>query len=258
MSRRPLLISHRTHMGTHPENTLGGIRAAIEAGVDGIEVDVRASREGTAVLLHDAAFARTTGDPRILAETTAASARRLRVLGPGGEPGEDGVPALGAALAEVHGRCILVVEVKERGLGTEIARRIRAARAEQWCWAWSFNIQAVEEARAAMPGVPASLLVAPGTSVSTAIASAIRAGCAGVSLHGSLVDDATVDFAHRRGLAVYTWTVNDAKRAREIVAADVDAICGDFPARLAPIVRATVRPSARRVDQALNGALSRP
>ena len=244
MSRRPLLISHRTQMGTHPENTLGGIRAAIEAGVDGVEVDVRASREGTGVLLHDATFARTTGDPRILADTAAASARRLRVRGPGGEPGEEGVPGLSAALAEVHGRCILVMELKELGLGAEIARRVRAARAEQWCWAWSFDINAVAEIRAAMPGVPASLLVAPGTAVPMAIASATRVGCAGVSLHESLINEATVDLAHRRGLAVYTWTVNDVKRGRAIVAADIDAICGDFPARLAPIVRPTV--SSRR------------
>ena len=37
----PLVISHRTQMGTMPENSLEGIEAAIHSGVDGIEIDVR-------------------------------------------------------------------------------------------------------------------------------------------------------------------------------------------------------------------------
>ena len=242
MSQRPFLISHRTQMGTHPENTLGGIRAAIESDVDGIEIDVRATRDGAAALLHDAALTRTTGDPRTLVEVSAASARRLHVLGPDGTPGSDGVPTLAAALAEVGGRCLLVIELKEQGLGAEVARRVRAARAEEWCWIWSFNFGAVEEARAAMPTVPASYLVAPGTPVTTAIATAVRGGCAGISLHESLADEEAVRTAHRRGLAVYTWTVNDAKRARALMTADVDAICGNFPDRLAPVM-GKLRPS---------------
>ncbi len=40
----PLVISHRTNMGTMPENTLAGIDAAIADGVDGVEIDVRATR----------------------------------------------------------------------------------------------------------------------------------------------------------------------------------------------------------------------
>ena len=53
MARRPLVVSHRTQAGTMPENTLAGIDAALAIGVDGIELDVRATSDGVVVLSHD-------------------------------------------------------------------------------------------------------------------------------------------------------------------------------------------------------------
>lgn len=49
----PLVISHRTNEGNAPENSLIGIARAIEDGCDVVEVDVRATRDGVLVLLHD-------------------------------------------------------------------------------------------------------------------------------------------------------------------------------------------------------------
>lgn len=234
MSRTPLLFSHRTQMGTCPENTLGGIRAAIEARVDGIEVDVRAARDGTPMLLHDASLERTTGDPRLLAEVAPASARRRLVRGPEGRPGEEGVPTLAAALRAVAGRCLLVIEVKEPGLGPAVATRVRAERAAEWCWIWSFWPEIVAELRAALPEVPVSLNVGAPTPVDAAIREAVRLGAAGISLQHSLVTPRVVRDARRRGLSVYTWTVNDRRVARAMIAADVDAVCSDFPERTVP------------------------
>ena len=74
-------------MGTSPENSLEGIAGALLDGVDAIEVDVRASRDGVAMLLHDATLARTHGDARPLEMLTATEARAL------------GVPTLDDALA---------------------------------------------------------------------------------------------------------------------------------------------------------------
>ncbi|MSP22016.1 MAG: hypothetical protein EXR66_03185 [Dehalococcoidia bacterium] len=57
-----LVISHRTNMGASPENSLEGIAAALAEGVDGIEIDVRASNDGAPLLLHDASLERTHVD----------------------------------------------------------------------------------------------------------------------------------------------------------------------------------------------------
>ncbi len=241
MSGHPLLLSHRTQMGTCPENTLAGIHAAIAAGVDGIEVDVRAARDGTPMLLHDAVLSRSTGDPRLLAEVTPAAARYLRVRQPDGSAGDEGVPTLAAALEAVAGQCLLVLEVKEPGVAAAIARRVRAARAAEWCWTWSFLPDVVEEMRGALPEVPAALLVASPTPVDRAIATAVRLGAVGVSINHALIDDSVAESAARRGLALFTWTVNSAAEARRMRALGVSALCSDFPDRVERAYRRPLR-----------------
>ena len=56
----PLVIAHRTTMGHAPENTLLGIRQALEMGCDGVEIDVQLSADGIPVLIHDDELDRTT------------------------------------------------------------------------------------------------------------------------------------------------------------------------------------------------------
>ena len=52
------MISHRTNCAGAPENSLAGIKAGVELGVDRIELDVQRSRDGILVLMHDLKVAR--------------------------------------------------------------------------------------------------------------------------------------------------------------------------------------------------------
>ena len=79
---RPLVVAHR-YSAKWPENTVAGCLAAIAAGADLVEADVRLSAEGTLFCFHDPDLARLTGDPAIVAECTDAELRALRY---GGEP----------------------------------------------------------------------------------------------------------------------------------------------------------------------------
>ncbi|MGH9821391.1 MAG: glycerophosphodiester phosphodiesterase, partial [Pyrinomonadaceae bacterium] len=58
-SKRPLIIAHRGASAQAPENTLAAFRSAIDAGADGIEFDVRLSKDGRAVVIHDGTLERT-------------------------------------------------------------------------------------------------------------------------------------------------------------------------------------------------------
>lgn len=78
-ARRVAVISHRTHVGLQPENSRAGIEAAIASAVDGVEMDVRATRDGHLVLMHDRSLARTLGDPR---HVDAVDYAKLHTLAP--------------------------------------------------------------------------------------------------------------------------------------------------------------------------------
>ncbi len=232
----PLVISHRTQAGTMPENTLAGVDACLEGGVDAIEIDVRATSDGTVVLLHDETLERVTGDRRAVATLTLAELREVQL--PAHEATEaQSVPTLAEVFERVAGRAIVVVEVKQAGIHELVAAEVRRAESAPCTWIWAFDPGVGIACRRALPEVPVSLLTAPGTlerfgHADTPIEIAVSEGFAGISWHHGVVDPSTVAAARRRGLATYCWTPNTPEEIGRVVQAGVDGICSNFPDRV--------------------------
>ncbi len=232
----PVLIAHRTTMGLCPENTIAGIEAAITSGVDGVEIDVRATRDGVPVLMHDASLDRTTGDPRDVEAVTLEELRAVRVLDPHGDLGPQPIPTFAEALAATAATR-LVIEVKQTGIEDLVARAVHEADALGRTSLCAFDAEVCAASAQVMPEVPASLLAAPNRDAREVLTQASDLGLAGVSLHYSMVDEQLVGEAHAAGLTVATWTVNAEADVRRMHAAGVDLICGDYPERLVEVVR---------------------
>ncbi|MDK1373225.1 MULTISPECIES: glycerophosphodiester phosphodiesterase family protein [unclassified Sinorhizobium] len=75
--RRPLIVAHRAGAALAGENTIGALRAAAAAGADAIETDVRRTRDGTLVCVHDADLRRLCGDTRAVADLDLVTLRSL-------------------------------------------------------------------------------------------------------------------------------------------------------------------------------------
>ncbi len=231
-----LVISHRTNMGTMPENTLAGIDAAIADGADAIEIDVQATSDGVPVLLHDSSLERTTGDPRQIQDVSSAELAAVRVLDPFGSVGPQPVPTLAEVLALIDGRCTLAIEVKQSRIEQLLKAVVRDAGASRWCWTWAFDPWVASACAEALPEVPASLLVSQRSAerfgLDDPITHAHGAGLAGLSLEQSLVTSDAIRNAHSHGLAVYTWTVNERIDIGRVLEAGVDGVCGNYPDRI--------------------------
>lgn len=74
---RPLVIAHRGGAALAPENTLAALRAAEAEGADAIETDIRQTRDGVLVCVHDADLNRLCGDPRSVADLDLTVLRQL-------------------------------------------------------------------------------------------------------------------------------------------------------------------------------------
>ena len=70
-------IAHRGYSGNYPENTMLAFRKAVEAGADGIELDVQLTRDGEPVILHDEQVDRTTDGTGWVKDLTLAELRKL-------------------------------------------------------------------------------------------------------------------------------------------------------------------------------------
>ena len=223
-----------------PENTIVGVEAAMAAGADGIEIDVRATSDGVPVLLHDETLERTAGDARAVSSLTLAELQQVRVLPLHGVAAQP-VPTLAEVLAAIAGRAILVIEIKQAGIEEEIARVVREADAEGWCWVWTFSPDVGIACRRVMPGVPVGLNTAPGVLPrygyeDDPIGLCVREGFAAVSWNHATVDAALVREGQLRGLATYCWTVDEPEDIERVFRAGADAICTDFPVRVQAVM----------------------
>ena len=236
---RPLVISHAACGGHAPENTLQGIRTAIELGAEAIEIDVRASADGVPVLMHDPTVDRTTGGEGAVADLTLD---QLRALDAGGEP----VPTLAEVLDITKGKVLLVMEIKQPGIEEQVSRVVSRAEAVGDVMCWSFSRKALEGMRAADPRVPCALLVAPEDIGNWAAIRerALSIGAQGVSVFFLGIDEQIGEDCRRSGLALYSWTADEPEQIAKLIAQGVDGICSNYPDR----VVAALAQRARRAN----------
>jgi glycerophosphoryl diester phosphodiesterase len=237
--RRPLVIAHAACKGHAPENTLGGIRAAITLGSDAAEIDVRCTADGVPVLLHDPALDRTTDGSGRLADTTFEQVRKLRAdrgLLAEGRRAEgfaaEHIPTLREALDVAGSKAVLVLEIKEHGIEAAVVDVVLQAEARDRVMAWSFLPDVVARMRAVAPWMPCSLLWEGEGRDGRIVEDALELGAVAISPHHSLVRDDVVRRALLHGLAVYPWTADEAPDIGRLAALGVDGICSNFPERV--------------------------
>lgn len=111
--RRIVVVAHRGAHMSAPENTLAAIREAIRLGCDYVEVDVRTTRDGVLVLMHDRTVDRTTDGHGAVAELTLAEIRALDAgIKRGARWAGEKVPTFEEALALCRGRIRVYVDNK--------------------------------------------------------------------------------------------------------------------------------------------------
>ena len=220
-----------------PENTLAAVCAAVDADADACEVDVRATRDGQLVLMHDAALDRTTNGSGPLAGATLEEVRRLDA---GSWMSRDfsgeRVPTLREFLGALAGtRCGAVVEVKEPGLAGKVVEEIADAGMSRRSVVISFIIETLRELRGIEPRLRLGLLVNEdlgGSAEERAGILAARAAESGaevLDLHHSMLDECLIAELKGRGPLVWAWTVNDRELFAVLRGWGIDGVTTDRP-----------------------------
>jgi glycerophosphoryl diester phosphodiesterase len=148
----PWILGHRGTPHEAPENTLAGMRRAVDVALDGFEYDLRACASGEAVLLHDATLERTTDATGALA---ARSLPELFGIDAGawfakryaGEPLALFDEVLEIAGSDGQGWPLHMIELKERGLVGRVAEKLRELAPQLDVRVASFLRDVVLEAR---------------------------------------------------------------------------------------------------------------
>lgn len=214
-----LIIGHRGARALEPENTLRALRRGM-ACADVVEIDVRLTKDGIPVVIHDATVDRTTDGTGPVKGYTIEGLKELDA-GAG-----ETVPTLHEVLDLVHGKAGLVVEIKEPGT-EEIVVSVLMDRMPERLFLVSFHPGSVATAKKLLPGVPAGLICSQGTADPVGLA---RAAAADLILpRWDSLSREVVEQAHSAGLLVVPWTLNAEDEFEEAVRLGVDGLASDDP-----------------------------
>lgn len=231
-----LTIAHRGASGNHPENTLCAFNAAVEAGADACEFDVRTTRDGEVVVIHDATVSRTTGGRGMVAAMDLAALKRLDAGAQFGSSfrGER-IPTLDEVAVALSGRCGMDVELKAGGLERAVCEILRRRGAIESTVVSSFDWDQLKIIAELEPGIRIALLGDREPNVM--LEAACATGAHAIAPRFNLVNRELCAEAHRRGLELLTWTVNRRGPMRRFIADGVDGIMTNYPERLRRIVK---------------------
>ncbi|MCC7526747.1 MAG: glycerophosphodiester phosphodiesterase family protein [Chitinophagaceae bacterium] len=111
---RVLVAAHRAEHPGFPENSIVAMKEAIRLGVDIIETDIRETKDGVLIIMHDKTIDRTTTGKGLVAEKTFAELQELFLLRDG-KPTSEKIPTFKEVLELVRGKVMLDIDYKAEG-----------------------------------------------------------------------------------------------------------------------------------------------
>ena len=229
-----LIFAHRGASADAPENTLLAVDTALAQQADGIEIDVH-QLGNDLVVIHDRWVSRTTNGSRPLSEYTL---EELQTLDAG--QGQF-VPTLWQVLQQIHGQCLINIEVKGVHDVSLIDVCIKKAvnqlnfKLEQFIIS-SFNHHLLLAFKSIAPTIKIGALTACNPIKHAHFAQELQAYSVNVEI--SFIDQAFIIDAHRRGLKIFVYTVDEPEDLLKLQTWGVDGVFSNGPAK-ARLVLAT-------------------
>ena len=240
---RPLVIAHRGGAMESTENTIAAFQRAARIGADGIETDIRLTRDGVVAVYHDDYFGRVEGlapaqRTRLISDMNYSDLSAQTLAPVGEDTGGRRVPTLGDLLAQVKSvrlnielkRCARFDELVNKTIATlkgfpELDRVVLEAP----------DLGTAEKLREAL-GPRIKLHINPGydgtVPYQVSLQRVLKFGPHSISVSYKKLSREIVELAHNAGVEVWVWTVDSPEIAQAMRLLGVDAIKTDKPTML--------------------------
>ncbi|MFC8426543.1 glycerophosphodiester phosphodiesterase [Streptomyces sp. NPDC057236] len=207
-------VAHRGDPYRVRENTLASLRSALDRGADAVEIDVRLTRDGVPVLLHDGTLKRLWGHDRPLLSLSWEEVRAVT---------DDGVPTLSDALAATESGRVMIdlpgtPDVRAVRRVVDAVRERDARDRVHYC----AGAAAMLAVRAADPSAEIALTRTTSAPARAGLLEVIRPRW--LNYRFGLVDRALADRVHRAGYLLSVWTPDTRRSMRRLLSLGVDSI----------------------------------
>ncbi len=229
-STRALVTAHRGDSKHAPENTMAAIRMAVDNQADIVEIDVRQTKDGVLVLMHDESLFRTTGVDKLVGEVYYGY---VATLDPGSDFSEEfageRVPTLKEALEYGKEQDVFYnIELKPEdyydGYVENIVSLIEEYEYEDSCVVASSDEETLMKVKVLNPDIKTIciLYVVYGNLQDMEYVD-------GYSVRHNFVTKELVSKIHGFNKEIYVWTVNSETKIKKLLLLDVDSIITDIP-----------------------------
>ncbi len=251
----PLLVGHRGYSAIAPENTLPSFQLALDAGAELIELDYHQSQDGVPMVIHDHILDRTTNARKKwkrrrirVAQKTAAE---IQTLDAGSwfdsEFSGAKVPTLIEAFELICGCGAVAVIEHKSGDAQTLARLLQERELINHVIVISFDWRFLRELHALLPeqvlgalGPPARLSngrrpLHPRRQLSSRLKDLAKTG-ARIAVWNRKVSKRSIQAAHRGGLKVWIYTVDQPRAARQLLKRGADGIITNRIQAIQPVI----------------------
>jgi glycerophosphoryl diester phosphodiesterase len=235
----PIPFAHRGGASEVPENTLPAFEHAVHLGYRYVETDVHVTADGALLAFHDDVLDRVTDRRGTIAELTYAEVREARV------DGIEPIPLLEDLLGAWPDLRVNI-DPKHDAAVDPLVETLRRCRAVHRVCVGAFSDDRIARVRDALPGICTAL--GPGGSLQLGLAAAggadvgvLPSPCAQLPPTYGDIPVVTAELlaeAHRRGMQIHVWTIDDPEEIATLLDLGADGIMTDRPAVLRAVLEA--------------------
>lgn len=233
---RTILVGHRGAPNLAPENTVPSFLKAIEVGVDMIELDVRATMDGTVVVIHDERVDRTTNGSGLVRGFYLEDIRKLDA-GSWFDTSFKGIkiPTLEEALISIDGRVMTRIELKDDGIEEKVASIINTLGVSNKTQVASFELKRIKKMKEICPSISTVSISTKFTN--ELLRSSIESYANTLAILIDKFTETDIYETHLHGLTFDVWPVDDELAVRRLKAFGVESITSNRASEIKKILQ---------------------
>jgi len=220
-------IAHRGASGHRLENTSASFKKALRLKTDGVEFDVRFTKDKKIVVIHDKNLKRVTNHSGLVGNLTLRQIRKIK------HKNGDNILTLAEALKILNNGCIYKIDLKEDGMEEKIIKFIKKRHLEKRVIIATESFSTARKIKKLSPHVKLELGgIAKKIKAERIVRRAKNVKADIVSPHYSIISKKLIGEAHKNGLLINAWVINKKKEIAKMKKLGVDMITTDYPDKL--------------------------
>lgn len=236
-------IAHRGFSSVAPENTMVAFQKALDLGVDCVELDVHGTIDRQVVVIHDETLNRTTNQTGYINQQTlkkishadAGSWFDNQFLG-------EKIPTLVESLDLICSSAVAVVEIKDTNITEQVVQAIHRTNNRDRVIVIAFSSVVLEQTRQLDAGLSTGFLFGTNKDKNASLSDTELAiqlvqqvselGVPLLNLNEKLITQTLAYEIKKRGVGLWTWTIDDSTRMTEVIANGIQGITSNQPQKL--------------------------